>query len=115
MKQLRVSKYRLTLRTDYNRLKRGCRFLNTYEIHTEHGERYGHTTGFAFWWLDIENVSLKIHPLCSECNSPDIAEMHMGDEGWTVCRSCRSVEQGYVYVDLETYENALIAEIENAG
>ena len=36
--------------------------------------------------------------LCKECQSPDIGEQHAGDEGWTVCDSCGSVEQGYVYI-----------------
>ena len=36
--------------------------------------------------------------VCAVCLSPDAHEVHAGDEGWTVCESCRSVEQGYCYI-----------------
>jgi hypothetical protein len=35
---------------------------------------------------------------CAECYSPDAHEVSAGDEGWTICPDCQSVEQGYVYL-----------------
>lgn len=54
----------------------------------------------------IENWTIECHTVCAECDSADIGEVSHGDEGWTVCRSCRSIEQGYRYVNLREYENA---------
>ena len=31
---------------------------------------------------------------CKECDSTEIGEQSAGDEGWTICQSCQSVEQG---------------------
>lgn len=54
----------------------------------------------------VENWTLEIHALCSQCNSPEIGEVSWGDEGLTVCQSCGSIEQGYDYVNLREYEQA---------
>ena len=37
-------------------------------------------------------------PTCADCGSYDIREQFMGDEGWTICDDCGSVEGGYNYV-----------------
>lgn len=55
--------------------------------------------------LIIEDGTLEVHPVCAQCDSPDIREHSYGDEGWTVCNSCRSVEQGYRYISKREYEN----------
>lgn len=54
----------------------------------------------------IENWTLEVHPVCAQCSSADIGERRYGDEGVTYCQSCRSVEQGYKYVNLIEYEKA---------
>lgn len=56
--------------------------------------------------LHIQDWTLEVHPLCAACDSPEIGEVGSGDESWTVCGSCRSIEQGYRYVNLREYENA---------
>lgn len=35
---------------------------------------------------------------CAMCDSLDIGEVRAGDEGWTVCQDCGSIEQGYTYL-----------------
>ena len=55
--------------------------------------------------LHIEDWQAEVHPTCKQCGSADIAERSYGDEGWTVCDSCQSVEGGYVYVNKREYEN----------
>lgn len=60
------------------------------------------------WWrlsILIENWTIECHQVCAECGSSDIGEVSRGDESWTVCQDCRSVEQGYKYVNLREYEN----------
>lgn len=42
--------------------------------------------------------------LCAVCGSTDVGERSCGDEGWTVCGDCGSVEQGYEYVTIEEAE-----------
>lgn len=42
--------------------------------------------------------------LCACCGSPEIGEVSMGDEGWTVCQECQAVEQGYVYISVKEAE-----------
>ena len=42
--------------------------------------------------------------ICKECRSLNIGEQHCGDEGWTVCRDCQTVEGGYLYVTPEEAE-----------
>lgn len=54
----------------------------------------------------IENWTLELHPLCAECDSADIGGVGCEDESWTVCRSCRSIEQGIRYVNLREYDKA---------
>lgn len=57
--------------------------------------------------LHIEDWTAETYALCAECVSDEIGEQHCGDEGWTVCRNCRSVEQGYKYVNKRVYEAGL--------
>ena len=104
-KTLTIGSIDVTFRTDWARLKRGCSFIQKYE-HKSNGTQYGVVFGFAFFWLEIENWKLEIHPVCAQCGSVSINEVRAGDEGWTVCESCQSVEQGYEYVNLRTFENA---------
>jgi len=54
----------------------------------------------------IENWTLELHFVCIDCGSNSIGEVHYGDEGITVCESCRAVERGYAYVNLHKYNEA---------
>lgn len=54
----------------------------------------------------VENWALEVHPICGQCGSGEVGEVGSGDEGWTVCQSCRSVEGGYEYVNLRKYEES---------
>lgn len=74
-----------------------------FRIH--HGESTWHLVWGRFS-LHIENWTLEIHKLCGECGSADIGEVCAGDEGWTVCGSCRAIEQSIKYVNLREYESA---------
>jgi hypothetical protein len=47
----------------------------------------------------LEEVSL-----CAQCGSPEAREVSCGDEGWTICPDCGTVEGGYTYVTMEEYE-----------
>lgn len=55
----------------------------------------------------IENWKLEVHQVCAECGSSDISEQDCGDEYLTICSSCRSVEQGYKYVNLREFEESV--------
>ena len=33
--------------------------------------------------------------VCAVCHSPEVGERGYGDESWTICDDCASVEQGY--------------------
>jgi hypothetical protein len=52
----------------------------------------------------VEDWTLEIHPVCAQCDSWEIDEHSVGDESFTICGSCRSIEQGYRYVNLREYE-----------
>ena len=54
--------------------------------------------------LEYGRPGLEEVALCAQCGSPSIGEVSAGDEGWTVCRDCGSVEQGYERVTLEEAE-----------
>lgn len=47
---------------------------------------------------------LEIVSCCAVCESPNCREIAAGDEGWTHCPDCNSVEQGYEYMTLEEAE-----------
>lgn len=106
-KDVQVFNYIFTFRTDWSRLRRGCKLLQSYKVKSGSGEDYGVCFGFAWFWLELVNWALEVHPVCAECGSADIGEVSHGDEGWTICSACRSIEQGYRYVDLIRYEEAL--------
>jgi len=59
-------------------------------------------TGWHLVWgklsLLVEDGTLEVFPVCAECGSSSIGEQGYGDEGWTVCEDCRSIEQGYEYI-----------------
>ena len=63
---------------------------------------------------------MKIYAIqaCKECDSTEVGEQSAGDESWTICRSCQSVEQGTyaVYEDDhgERYTEAQWAEAQFA-
>jgi len=54
--------------------------------------------------LTVEDGTAEVVPVCAECGSIEIGEVSAGDEGLTVCRACRSVEQGYRYVSNREWE-----------
>lgn len=43
--------------------------------------------------------------LCAICNSIEINEVFAGDEGWSVCGECGTIEGGskYIYEDEDDY------------
>jgi hypothetical protein len=55
--------------------------------------------------LIIEDAVIEVYPICAQCDSPDIGEVHAGDEGWTVCQDCQSVEQGYRYISKRQWDS----------
>jgi hypothetical protein len=71
--------------------------------------RLAYGNGIHWVWgrvsLSVEDLTAAVYPVCAECDSPDAREVSYGDEGWTVCPDCQSVEQGYRYVSLLEYEN----------
>lgn len=69
---------------------------------------YGQRGCHLVWWrlsILIENRKDEVFPVCAECGSPDIGEVSAGDEGWTVCQSCQTIEGGYQYISADEYEN----------
>jgi hypothetical protein len=74
-------------------------------------KKFRHESGlhYVFGRISIYTVDLtaEVYPVCAECGSADVGEVSSGDEGWTVCQSCCSIEQGYRYVTYEEFENAL--------
>lgn len=48
--------------------------------------------------LYIEDGTAETVPTCRECGSLEIGEVSRGDEGWTACRDCCAIEQGYTYI-----------------
>ena len=67
---------------------------------------YGNGVHYVFGRLSlsIEDITLEVYPVCAECDSPNAREVSYGDEGWTICPDCQSVEQGYRYVNLQEWE-----------
>ncbi len=53
--------------------------------------------------LLIDDWTLEVYPVCAECGSADIGNVSAGDESWTVCRDCQSIEQGYKYLNKREY------------
>ena len=75
----------------------------------ENGEVYGSWYDLSFLRIDIDNMDIDCFALCKMCESPDIGEVGYGDEGWTVCQECGSVEQGYIYVNQRELEERGLA------
>jgi hypothetical protein len=48
--------------------------------------------------ITVEDGTLECIPTCAQCGSFEAKEVAAGDEGWTVCPDCRSVEGGYKYI-----------------
>lgn len=42
-----------------------------------------------------DRIAELVFEVCAVCHSPECREEFAGDEGWTVCPECRSIEQGY--------------------
>jgi hypothetical protein len=55
--------------------------------------------------LCVDDGTAECVPTCAECGSDEIGEVSAGDEGWTVCQSCRSIEQGYTYISIREVES----------
>jgi len=43
--------------------------------------------------------------LCGECNSSQIEEKFHGDEGWSVCEECGTIEGSSKYIFIDDDEN----------
>lgn len=69
---------------------------------------YKYEYGMRIVWyrlsVSIDDMELVHIPICKLCDSDEIGEVHAGDESWTMCRSCRAIEQGYKYISLKEYE-----------
>lgn len=65
-----------------------------------------HTRHFVWGKLSvyIEDSTYPAYPVCEMCNSSEIGEQGIGDEGLTVCNECGSIEQGYKYLSLKEIE-----------
>jgi len=76
---------------------------NEFKVFKDRSEGYFHLVWGRISIL-IENGELECIPTCAECGSEEIGEISSGDEGWTVCLSCRSVEQGYTYISRRAFD-----------
>lgn len=54
--------------------------------------------------LVIEKWDIERYAVCAECESTEIGEVSSGDEGWTVCQDCRTVEGDYKYLNKREFE-----------
>jgi hypothetical protein len=73
-----------------------------------HYRKYLHENGTHWVWgrfsLMIEDWTIECHPLCADCDSPDIGTVHYEDEGWLICNDCRTVEGSVRYVNKRVME-----------
>lgn len=74
-----------------------------FKIHRRPRDRVWHLIWGRFS-LHIDDWTAEVYALCAECGSDEIGEVSAGDEGLTVCQSCRSVEGGYRYVNKREFE-----------
>jgi hypothetical protein len=59
------------------------------------------------WWkisLIFGQPHLELVTVCGECWSGEIGEVSAGDEGWTVCRNCQTIEGPTEEITMEEYE-----------
>jgi hypothetical protein len=68
------------------------------------GDRVGRHYVWGRLSLIIEDATVEAYPTCAECGSDEVGEVSCGDEGWTVCQACQSVEQGYIYLSKRRFE-----------
>jgi lysyl-tRNA synthetase class I len=54
----------------------------------------------------VADGTAPVHPVCAQCGSIEAHEVGHGDEGWTVCPDCGSIEGGYRYVSKRELEAA---------
>lgn len=54
-------------------------------------------------WEAPESEVIKV---CACCMSPEIRQLSHGDESWSVCPECRSVEAGYKYIHESEQDDA---------
>lgn len=90
---LRIGKFDVTVRASARRRWNEIVYRSPWRGQPER-------TWHLVWWklsIYVEDATEASYAFCAECDSDEIGEVSAGDEGWTVCRACRSVEQGYVY------------------
>ena len=88
-----------------------------FKIHRHPRNRWGHAKGKTLYrhlvWGRISIIWGQPHleeiGICALCESTEIGEECAGDEGWTVCRDCGAVEQGYEYITIEEAEKRGVA------
>lgn len=75
-----------------------------------HFKRHRLENGWHIVWgklsIELQDWKAEVYAICAQCDSTDIGEVSHGDEGWTVCQDCQSVEQGYRYVNKREFEQA---------
>jgi hypothetical protein len=93
-----TSKYRLTARLS------SLRPWSHFKIHNRLDDSGVWHLVFGRLSVYFEDMNVECIPTCAECGSTEIGEVSCGDEGWTVCRDCQSVEQGYNYISIRDFE-----------
>lgn len=71
---------------------------------TEEGVVYTRILSIGRLQFELEDMETEHIATCAVCDSTEIGEVSKGDEGWTVCQDCGSVEQGYKYISQRQYE-----------
>lgn len=93
---LTIGKYDFSIRTT------NCGFFEFKKHKFNHGAISAYY-GFGLV-LYIDDWTAEVYEVCAECGSSEIGEQGYGDEGWTVCPDCHTIEGGYTYVNKRHYE-----------
>lgn len=56
--------------------------------------------------IEVINWAIECHAVCGECGSISLKGIGAGDESWTVCESCQTVEGSVDYVNYVDAEHA---------
>jgi len=56
--------------------------------------------------IQVIDNSIECHPVCGECGSSSLHNSSVGDETFSICESCRTIEGKVDYVNYSTAEQA---------